>query len=53
MVHTNGMTEHVRIDAEFLQTLGHDPDVTPQSTYSWSHGGSHITLVRLTNPHRA
>lgn len=50
MVHANGMTEHVRIDAEFLQSLGHDPDVTPQATHSWSHDGANITLVRLATP---
>lgn len=50
MVHANGMTEHVKIDAEFLQSLGHDPDVTPQATHSWSQDGTHITLVRLTDP---
>ncbi len=50
MVHSNGITEHVRIDAELLQSLGHDPDVTPQATHSWSHHGTNLTLVRLTDP---
>ncbi|HET6426680.1 MAG TPA: hypothetical protein VFG20_23510 [Planctomycetaceae bacterium] len=50
VVHPQGFTERVTIDAEFLQTLGHDPDVTPQATHTVQIDGQTLTLVRITMP---
>lgn len=50
VVYAQGITERVTIDAEFLQTLGHDPDVTPQATHTLQIDGQTVTLVRITAP---
>lgn len=49
-VHPSGFTERVTIDAEFLHTLGHDPDVTPQATHTLVIEGGTLTLVRINHP---
>lgn len=49
-VHSSGFTERVTIDAEFLHTLGHDPDVTPQATHTLQTDSGTLTLVRIDNP---
>ena len=54
IVHPQGQTERVCVDADMLQTFGHDPDVTPSATLTLVVDGANYVLVRIqTTPERA
>ncbi len=50
VVHPNGHTERITVDAEMLQTFGHDPHITAQATLTVVVDGANYVLVRIQSP---
>jgi len=47
LVEATGHTQRITLTAELLQTLGHDPDVRPESIYTLSVSDRAVYLIRV------
>lgn len=47
VIHPYGQTDRITVDADMLQTFGHDPHVTPQAMHTITVDGVNYVLVRV------